>query len=169
MTVSGLFGSISYPVLVFAVLGGRNGPDRIPSKAIRNTTANELSGNCLGLHVAYIFTNNISVPNIQLKREIKDVLLWRCRDTAGWNGMLWILINMLWQSDVVEHRFSGTLLLTDLVLSPPWVRLHFMLSDHRCGNRSIYRLTSTSSLVKTATIGSSILCFVPFKGEIVCS
>lgn len=45
--------------------------------------ANELSGNCLGLCVAYIFTNNISVPNIRLKRNIKlmsyfeDAVIWQ--------------------------------------------------------------------------------------------
>lgn len=71
MTVSGWFGNIiSSPVLVFAMLAVHNEPDAIPSKAIGNITANELSGNCLGLHVAYIFTNCISVPEIRLKREI---------------------------------------------------------------------------------------------------
>lgn len=71
MTLSGRFGNIiSSPVLVFAMLAGPNEPVAIPSKAIGNTMANELSGNCLELHVAYIFTNCISVPEIRLKREI---------------------------------------------------------------------------------------------------
>lgn len=71
MTVSGQFGNIiSSPVLVFAMLAVRNKPVAIPSKATENTIANELSGNCLGLHVAYIFTNCISVAEIRLKREI---------------------------------------------------------------------------------------------------
>lgn len=33
--------------------------------------ANELSGNCLGLHIAYAPTKNISVPNIWLKTNFK--------------------------------------------------------------------------------------------------
>lgn len=33
--------------------------------------ANELSGNCLGLHIAYAPIKNISVPNIWLKTNFK--------------------------------------------------------------------------------------------------
>lgn len=71
-TVSGQFGNISSPALVFPVFAL---PDSIPSKASGNTTANDLSGNWLRPHVAYSVTNGIAAPNIQLKKVRNYVLL----------------------------------------------------------------------------------------------